>query len=210
MNRHVFNQKAKPTLKSKPLFQITQKALYFLLSLAILGAISACSNDKTATPSTNDDTAPVATTQTATEHPEASQNSQDHDASASDTVTKSSEETSKTESNPTATEAENTNDNSQEATPDTAKEAYIKDEPLSADAGQKLYDSTCKTCHATGLLNAPKFGDKAAWKERIAKGKEVLYTHSAKGFNKMPPQAVNGVSDAQVHAAVDYMVEHSQ
>ena len=28
----------------------------------------------------------------------------------------------------------------------------------------------------------------------------------SKGFNQMPAQAANGVSEAQVHAAVDYMI----
>lgn len=80
------------------------------------------------------------------------------------------------------------------------------DTELSADAGKALYERQCQACHATGLLEAPKFGNKEAWAPHIAKGKETLYEHSAQGFNKMPPQAVNGVSEAEVHAAVDYMI----
>ncbi|WP_350561198.1 c-type cytochrome [Psychrobacter sp. CAL346-MNA-CIBAN-0220] len=80
-------------------------------------------------------------------------------------------------------------------------------EVLAADAGAKLYEVQCKVCHQNGLLNAPKYGDTAAWSARITKGKETLYTHSSKGFNKMPPQANDKVSEAQVHAAVDYMLE---
>lgn len=79
-------------------------------------------------------------------------------------------------------------------------------EILAADAGSKLYDSNCKACHANGLLNAPIFGDKAAWETRLTKGKETLYMHSAQGFNKMPAQAVNGITEAQVKASVDYML----
>lgn len=62
-------------------------------------------------------------------------------------------------------------------------------------------------CHANGLLNAPKYGDAAAWAPRIAKGKETLYTHAAKGFNQMNAQVNAEVTEEQVHAAVDYMVE---
>ena len=87
---------------------------------------------------------------------------------------------------------------------DTATTA--EPELLAVDAGAKLYESNCKACHANGLLNAPILGDKAAWEPRLAKGKETLYTHSAQGFNKMPAQAVNGVTEAQVKAAVDYML----
>ena len=80
---------------------------------------------------------------------------------------------------------------------------------LAAGAGKEVYESRCKQCHEGGLLGAPKFGDKAAWAPRIEQGKEALYTHSAKGYKKMPAQVNGDVSVAQVHAAVDYMVEHS-
>ncbi|WP_299186206.1 c-type cytochrome [uncultured Psychrobacter sp.] len=80
-------------------------------------------------------------------------------------------------------------------------------EVLAADAGAKLYDSNCKVCHEAGLLDAPKYGDKAAWAPRLAKGIETLHMHSAQGFNKMPAQATDKVSEAEVYAAVDYMVE---
>lgn len=74
------------------------------------------------------------------------------------------------------------------------------------NAGEQLFNAQCAACHATGLLNAPKYGDAAAWKPRIAQGKDTLYTHAAKGFNQMPAQATNGVTEEQIHAAVDYMV----
>ncbi len=88
------------------------------------------------------------------------------------------------------------------------EEAAEQAEPemLAADAGATLYESNCKVCHDAGLLNAPKYGDQMAWSTRLTKDKETLYMHSAKGFNKMPAQAVNGVTDAQVKAAVDYML----
>ncbi|WP_201554701.1 c-type cytochrome [Psychrobacter sp. 72-O-c] len=80
-------------------------------------------------------------------------------------------------------------------------------EVLAADAGAKLYEAQCKVCHQNGLLNAPKYGDTAAWSTRITKDRETLYVHSAQGFNKMPAQVNDNVSEAQVHAAVDYMLE---
>ena len=89
---------------------------------------------------------------------------------------------------------------------DTDTATTAEPELLAVDAGAKLYESNCKACHANGLLNAPILGDKVAWEPRLAKGKETLYTHSAQGFNKMPAQAVNGITEAQVKAAVDYML----
>jgi len=90
----------------------------------------------------------------------------------------------------------------------TMAETDVTAEPevLTANAGSALYESNCKVCHTAGLLNAPKYGDKAAWTARLTKDKEVLYMHSVKGFNKMPAQAVDGVTEAQVKAAVDYML----
>lgn len=84
--------------------------------------------------------------------------------------------------------------------------AAAEPEVLAADAGAALYEKQCKVCHEKGLLAAPLFGNKEAWAPRIAKGIDTLHMHSAKGFNKMPAQASAEVSEAQVHAAVDYMV----
>ena len=100
--------------------------------------------------------------------------------------------------------AEATGDSSTE-TADASPDA--NQAPLAADAGATLYNKQCKVCHDSGLLNAPKFGDKAAWAPRLTKGKETLYLHSATGFNKMPAQVNADVSEAQVHAAVDYMID---
>lgn len=75
-----------------------------------------------------------------------------------------------------------------------------------AGAGEALYKKTCQACHATGLINAPKFGDKAAWAPRIATGLDTLHANAIKGKNAMPPKGGANASDAEVQAAVDYMV----
>ena len=81
----------------------------------------------------------------------------------------------------------------------------------SAGDGKGTYDTACGICHNAGVANAPKLGDQAAWKDRIAKGKETLYTSALKGLNAMPPKGGNmSLSDADVKAAVDYMLSKSQ
>ena len=73
--------------------------------------------------------------------------------------------------------------------------------------GKGVYDQTCHVCHATGLAGSPKFGDKAAWAPRIATGMPALYNAALHGLNAMPPKGGNAsLTDAQVKAAVDYMV----
>jgi len=76
-----------------------------------------------------------------------------------------------------------------------------------ADAGKKTFDTVCTACHGTGVLGAPKFGDKAAWAPRIAQGKDKLYQSALHGKNAMPAKGGNpSLPDADVKAAVDYMV----
>jgi cytochrome c5 len=81
--------------------------------------------------------------------------------------------------------------------------------------GEDIYKQTCFACHAAGVAGAPKLGDKAAWAPRIAQGIDTLYTHSIKGFQgkagMMPAKGGNvTLPDADVKAAVDYMVSQSK
>ncbi|MBI3560955.1 MAG: cytochrome c5 family protein [Gammaproteobacteria bacterium] len=73
--------------------------------------------------------------------------------------------------------------------------------------GQAVYQGTCFACHGTGAAGAPKIGDKAAWKARIAEGATTLYEHALKGFKGMPPKGGNtALADDAVKAAVDYLM----
>ena len=73
-------------------------------------------------------------------------------------------------------------------------------------AGEALYKQSCAVCHAAGVANAPKFGDKAAWAPRIKQGLPMLVEHAIKGKGAMPPKGGSTASDADVKAAVEYMV----
>ena len=154
-----------------------------VISMSVVFAVSACSGDNTAT----EESAAADEPATAVE-----------ETAVAEGATLETVDESGTES---ATESADIVDEAV-ATPETDSEPEV----LAADAGAKLYESNCQVCHAAGLLDAPKYGDTAAWAARLTKDKETLYMHSAKGFNKMPAQAVNGVTEAQVKAAVDYML----
>ncbi|MCC7549755.1 MAG: cytochrome c5 family protein [Burkholderiales bacterium] len=74
-------------------------------------------------------------------------------------------------------------------------------------SGEQVYQQACAMCHATGLAGAPKLGDAAAWKPRIAQGTAVLHENAIKGIRAMPAKGGNpSLADAAVAAAVDYMV----
>jgi cytochrome c5 len=84
----------------------------------------------------------------------------------------------------------------------------------SADAGKALYNSACIACHGAGIAGAPKLADKANWAPRIKQGNAVLYEHAIKGFQgkagMMPPKGGASAPDADVKAAVDFMVASSR
>ncbi|TDS73667.1 c-type cytochrome [Comamonas sp. JUb58] len=76
--------------------------------------------------------------------------------------------------------------------------------------GKALYDKACFVCHAAGVAGAPKFGDKAAWAPYIAQGIDSMVKIAISGKGAMPPRGGSSASDEEIHAAVQYMVEHAQ
>ncbi len=81
--------------------------------------------------------------------------------------------------------------------------------------GQQVYQSACVACHGAGIAGAPKLGDASQWAKRIAKGLDTLYASAINGVQGsagvMPAKGGNpALSDAEVKAAVDYMVAQSK
>lgn len=79
-----------------------------------------------------------------------------------------------------------------------------------AGGGEALYKQACAACHMTGAANAPKLGDKAAWAPRLAQGVPALVQNAIKGKGAMPPKGGSTAPDADVRAAVEYMVTASK
>lgn len=78
--------------------------------------------------------------------------------------------------------------------------------------GSVIYNNLCTGCHTSGVSNAPTL-EKAKWTARISQGKDTLYKHAIEGFTgsggMMPPKGGNpALSDEQVHAAVDWMLDN--
>ncbi|MDD2741495.1 MAG: c-type cytochrome [Rhodocyclaceae bacterium] len=73
--------------------------------------------------------------------------------------------------------------------------------------GATIYNSVCGACHNTGVANAPKLDDKAAWAPRIATGNEALYKSVIGGKGAMPPKGgAADLSDDEIKGTVDYIL----
>lgn len=84
-----------------------------------------------------------------------------------------------------------------------------------AAAGKAVYEASCASCHKTGMMGAPKTGDKAAWAPRIGQGIDLMVAKSIKGFKgpkgMMPAKGGNTkLTDVQVGNAVAYLVSVSK
>lgn len=83
------------------------------------------------------------------------------------------------------------------------------------DPGKAVYDRLCVSCHGTGLPGIPQLGDVPEWQQRAADGMALVYEHAIKGYTgesgmTMPPKGGDpSLSDEQVKAAVDYIMESS-
>ncbi len=77
-------------------------------------------------------------------------------------------------------------------------------------SGEQVYNASCMACHTSGVANAPKLGDKAAWEPRAAKGIDGLLATAASGINAMPPRGTCAdCSDDELKGAIEYMLSQT-
>ena len=92
--------------------------------------------------------------------------------------------------------------------------------PSATDAGgeatavafspEGVYQSVCHTCHATGVLEAPRIDDTAEWKKRLAEGLDTVYQKAIQGVGNMPPKGgLTDLSDQNFKKIVDYMLKQA-
>lgn len=81
--------------------------------------------------------------------------------------------------------------------------------------GEKVFVSSCKSCHDTGKAqnDAPQLSEQAEWKDRYGKGLQDLYKSAIEGFSAyftMPARGGNAaLSDEELKAAVDFMLRRA-
>ena len=75
-------------------------------------------------------------------------------------------------------------------------------------SGKEIYTAHCAMCHESGVAGAPKAGDKAAWKEHMAKGMDHMLKMAIKGEGAMPPKGMcNDCTDKELKGAIEYMTK---
>ncbi len=82
--------------------------------------------------------------------------------------------------------------------------------PVVVKTGKQVVDSVCGTCHASGVLSAPKTGDKGAWGKLISRGLPNLTQSAIKGIRNMPARGGNpDLTDIELARAVAYMANQA-
>ncbi|MEE9327730.1 MAG: c-type cytochrome [Cocleimonas sp.] len=75
-----------------------------------------------------------------------------------------------------------------------------------ARSGEEVYKASCQACHSTGIANAPKPDDKAAWESRVATGLDALIKTAIDGKGAMPARGGNpAITDEEIKAVILYM-----
>ena len=89
--------------------------------------------------------------------------------------------------------------------------AVVAAAPAAPKSGAEVVAAACNSCHGTGVLDAPKIGDAAAWSQRLAStgGIEGLTSSAIKGKGAMPPNGGAMVSEGEIRAAVEHMLAES-
>jgi cytochrome c5 len=77
-------------------------------------------------------------------------------------------------------------------------------------SGEEVFNQACAACHTAGMMNAPKVGDQAGWKARIAQGYKALVNNAINGVRAMPARGGNpDLTDLEVARGVTYMANQS-
>jgi cytochrome c5 len=79
--------------------------------------------------------------------------------------------------------------------------------PVAAADGKAVYEKSCAACHK---VMPPKLGDKAAWAPRVKQGADALTASAIKGKGAMPPKGGSSLPDADIKAAVEYIISQAK
>ena len=78
-------------------------------------------------------------------------------------------------------------------------------------AGEKVYQSACFACHMTGVAEAPKLDDPAAWEPRLGQGMAGLLRSVTNGKGAMPPKGgFAHLTEDELRNAIGFMLDKAE
>ena len=77
---------------------------------------------------------------------------------------------------------------------------------VNIDEGSVFYKQACYACHDSGLVNAPRLGDKLAWETRKTQTIDTLTQTVITGKGAMPPKGGTQYSKAQIKQIIKFML----
>ena len=77
-------------------------------------------------------------------------------------------------------------------------------------AGEAVYQSACFACHLTGVAEAPKLDDPAAWEPRLGQGMAGLLRSVTDGKGAMPPKGgFAHLTEDELRNAIGFMLDQA-
>ena len=84
-------------------------------------------------------------------------------------------------------------------------------EDKTVSKGEKMYNESCKVCHAADAMGAPAVGDVDAWADVREKGFDKVLYNSINGVGGMPAKGGNeDLLPSDVKLIVEYMIDSSK
>lgn len=75
-------------------------------------------------------------------------------------------------------------------------------------SGDEIVAAVCSGCHGSGVMGAPKIGNKGDWGPRMGQGRDTLNKHAIAGIRGMPPKGGCATcSDDEIIAAVGVLIK---
>jgi len=81
-----------------------------------------------------------------------------------------------------------------------------------AASGEEIYKTRCSLCHDSGSGQGLRISDREEWSTRLARGRDALVRSAIRGVpnSAMTPRSGHaGLADAEVAAAVNYLLDQS-
>jgi cytochrome c5 len=78
-----------------------------------------------------------------------------------------------------------------------------------AKSGEEIVKEVCAACHQTGVANAPKLGDKAAWAPRLKLGLNGMLQSVVNGKGAMAARAGTSLTDQELTSAIVSMANQA-